>query len=549
MSKKRTLLLVVVCFGLTIALSLVPAVAAPGQIQNGEMAGYLLIPHEKAPETYNGGFSMYVAAWPLLKDYPGTRFQTGLPGTWMHAQNDRPSPIERMYSDIEGGLGWWRDTRFATETPKFIMGGVALNFVEWANGPGAGKGRSWEEPRGKYGVAQLSPWVVWPPDGLNLKQGTCGEFLGYGYLPLPLTEPKATTAGKDVPTGNHCWTLFLSAENFKGPVAFFTPYFFSRASVDDPRLAGMFLDSRPSNPNRAIQMETQHVPSVQATDKKGETYARVAPTRFPRGPEGESAVVHQAAVYSKKALWDAVKTWFDGGSPASGKIDPSAATMYKFPGGGGATWRIYGDSTPREERKPIAWESFATPFAPDPTTFGYRWDKDVVTKTDTKDGPLVTLPEYYRLTKDDRGRDKWVPVRPAEVPAETGLAQVRFERPSGPPLEPYVTPEDPESCWKKPGPAAGPFEARPGDGTVVTYYWYRFADQPALLNADLTNDEREEMQKRVEKLHRHWNKDREYLAPPKIGKLAEIDPALIVTPPSGLEVGYVPIVTRQGAAK
>jgi hypothetical protein len=549
MSKKRTLLLVVFCFTLTVALSLASAVAAPGQIQNGEMAGYLLIPHEKAPETYNGGFSMYVAAWPLLKDYPGNRFQTGLPGTWMHAQNDRPSPIERMYSDIEGGLGWWRDTRFATETPKFIMGGVALNFVEWANGPGAGKGRSWEEPRGKYGVAQLSPWVVWPPDGLNLKEGTCGELFGYGYLPLPLTESKATTAGKDVPTGNHCWTLFLSAENFKGPVAFFTPYFFSRASVDDPRLAGMFLDSRPSNPNRAIQMETQHVPSVQATDKNGETYARVAPTRFPRGPEGESAVVHQAAVYSKKALWDAVKAWFEGGSPASGKIDSSAATMYKFPGGGGATWRIYGDSTPREERMPIAWESFATPFAPDPTTFGYRWNKEIVTKTDTKDGPLVTLPEYYRLTKDDRGRNKWVPVRPAEVPAETGLAQFRFDRPSGPPLEPYVTPEDPESCWKKPGPVAGPFEARPGDGTVVTYYWYRFADQPALLNADLTNDEREALQKRVEKLHRHWNKDREYLAPPKIGKLAEIDPALIVTPPSGLEVGYVPIVTRQGAAK
>jgi len=549
MSKKRTLLLVVFCFTLTVALYLASAVAAPGQIQNGEMAGYLLIPHEKAPETYNGGFSMYVAAWPLLKDYPGNRFQTGLPGTWMHAQNDRPSPIERMYSDIEGGLGWWRDTRFATETPKFIMGGVALNFVEWANGPGAGKGRSWEEPRGKYGVAQLSPWVVWPPDGLNLKQGTCGELFGYGYLPLPLTESKATTAGKDVPTGNHCWTLFLSAENFKGPVAFFTPYFFSRASVDDPRLAGMFLDSRPSNPNRAIQMETQHVPSVQATDKNGETYARVAPTRFPRGPEGESAVVHQAAVYSKKALWDAVKAWFEGGSPASGKIDPSSATSYKFPGGGGATWRIYGDSTPREERMPIAWESFATPFAPDPTTFGYRWNKEIVTKTDTKDGPLVTLPEYYRLAKDDRGRNKWVPVRPAEVPAETGLAQFRFDRPSGPPLEPYVTPEDPESCWKKPGPVAGPFEARPGDGTVVTYYWYRFADQPALLNADLTNDEREALQKRVEKLHRHWNKDREYLAPPKIGKLAEIDPALIVTPPSGLEVGYVPIVTRQGAAK
>lgn len=96
---------------------------------------------------------------------------------------------------------------------------------------------------------------------------------------------------------------------------------------------------------------------------------------------------------------------------------------------------------------------------------------------------------------------------------------------------------------------AGPFKAYPGDGTVVTYYWYRFADQPALLNADLTVAEREELQKRVVKLYRQWKKDGEYLEPPRIGNLAHIDPALIVTPPKGMEVGYVPIATRQGVEK
>ena len=80
---------------------------------------------------------------------------------------------------------------------------------------------------------------------------------------------------------------------------------------------------------------------------------------------------------------------------------------------------------------------------------------------------------------------------------------------------------------------------------MVTYYWYRFADQPALLNADLTEDEREQMQAKVEKLHRTWTKDRDYLAPPTVGKLADLDPAQIVTPPKGLEIGYVPIATRQ----
>jgi len=545
MFKKRFVTLFTSCLSLVFVLPLPPVCGAPGRIQKGEMAGYLLVPNERVEKTYNAGFSMYVAAWPLLKEYPGSRFQTGLFGTWMHALYDGPEP-RKLYSDIEGGLGWWRDTRFATETPKFIMGGVALNFSAWANGPGAGKGRDWDKPRGKYGVAQLTPWLLWPPDGLNLKQGTCGQLFGYGYLPLPLTTPKATTAGKNVPTGNNCWTLFLNTRNFKGPVAFFTPYFFSRATVDEPNIAGMFLDTRPSNPNRALQMETQYVPAVQSVDEKGDTYARIAPTSFPRGPQGESVVVHRVTAYNKKALWDAVKAWFEGGPAASGAIDPAEAVIHTFPGRGGATWRIYEPRTPREEKVPIAWTSFATPFAPEPATFGYRWNYELVTKKDTKDGPLATLPEYYRLTKDGR-RAKWTPIPQDKVPDETGLSEVSFSRPAGPPSAPYVTPDDPDSCWKKPGPVAGPFKAYPGDGSVVTYYWYRFADQPALLNADLTDKERESLQKRVEKLHRNWKKDRDYLAPPKIGKLADIDPALIVTPPPGLQAGYVPIATRQEA--
>jgi len=120
-----------------------------------------------------------------------------------------------------------------------------------------------------------------------------------------------------------------------------------------------------------------------------------------------------------------------------------------------------------------------------------------------------------------------------------------LHRPREDPQKPYTTPDDPTSSWKKPGPAAGPFQAHLGDGSIVTYYWYRFADQPALLNADLTDQEREVLQARVEKLHRSWTIDRDYLAPPTIGKLADLDPAQLVTPPKGMEIGYVPIATRQ----
>ena len=49
----------------------------------------------------------------------------------------------------------------------------------------------------------------------------------------------------------------------------------------------------------------------------------------------------------------------------------------------------------------------------------------------------------------------------------------------------------------------------------------------------------------IEKIHRSWPKDRDYLAPPTVGTLVDIDPALLVTPPTSKEAGYVPIATRQ----
>ena len=517
------------------------------KIRKGNVGGYMIAQTEKVDESYNAGYSMYVAAYPLLKEYPGRDFQSGLFGTWMFPQNDKPLPIEKLYTDIEGGLGWWRDTEYATETPKFIMGGVQRDFVGWANGPGAGQERDWNNPKGKYGVAQLSPWVLWPPDGLNLKQGTCGELFGSGYLPLPLTEPKSITAGKDVSSGNQCWTLFLNSGNFKGPVAFFTPYFWTEASVDDPRLNGLFLDQRPSEANKAFQMETQHIQSFEATDSKGQIYARIAPTQYPAGPDGNSDLLHRMMVYNKKALWDKVEAWFKGGDPADGTIDLAGATMQKFKKGVRSNWKLYANNVPKDKLALMNITTYMDANVTDTATLRVRWEGAVITHRKTNNSSLITLPEYYKLVKtgnDDPG--KWIAVAPEEVPAETGLQNVSFSNSEKRTPVAYVTPEEKKSCWKTPGPAAGPFKAKLGDGSTVTYFWYRFADQPALLNADLSVKERDEMQRRVEMLHKNWTKDREYLPSPLIGKLAEIDPALIVTPPKGMEVGYVPIATQQG---
>lgn len=503
-----------------------------GNIRRGWVGGYIIAGTEKVDLTYNAGFSMYSAAWPLLKEYPGHEFQSGLFGTWMFPLREK-APEGEMYSDIEGGLGWWRDTHFPTVFPKFIMGGVQLNFAGWANTPGSGHGD------GKYGVVQLSPWLLFPPDGLNLKQGTCGGLFGYGYLPLPLTEVKSKTAGKDFPTGNQWWTLFINAANFKGPVAAFTPFFWSRVAIDNPKARGMFLDILPSDPNKAYEMETQFIPCAIATDSKGEQYLRLASTQFPVGPDGTSLIMNNVMVYSRKALWDRVNGWLEGGQPVGKTIDVDGACQVKFNGKIWMTWRVYEEGLPGEKATPIDIGSFIAVDQSDPASLRFIWKKSkLIGIRKTRYGNLLVLPEYYRLVNGT-----WVAVAPEDVPPETGLKKVTFAKKET--LGPRVTPAESERYGKEPGPVAGPFKVKLGDGSTVTYYWYRFADQPSLLNADLTPEEREEIQRKVEKIHRLWTKNRNYLPPPSAGKLAEIDPALIVTPPKGLEVGYVPIVTRQ----
>jgi len=508
-------------------------------------AGYLILPVAGGVDrAYGDGFSLYVPAWPLLERYPGHEFQTGLPGTWMFAQVSG-EPLKDAYSDVEGGLGWWRDTRFPTETPKFIMGGVGLNFSAIANGPAHGAG-TWEEPRGLYGVAQLSNRLVFPIDGLNVAQGACGQLFGYGYLNLPLADPQPR-GRKGVPTGGNCWTLFLNTANFKGPVAFFLPGFWSESAASDARLTGRMLDAQPSDPNRAVQMETQYVPCKVAADSKGGLFAKLAPVRFPLNHAGDTVLLHRDTVYREDALRKSVEAWFRGGPAASGRVDPRGAFVRQIGQGGYATWEIRWRPGGGEERKaPLHWDSFAEPLRIDAETYGYRWRGPYATRTRTRQVELVTLPQYYRLERTERGSERWVPVAEREVPAETGLRDVRFGRPEEPPQEPYTTPESTDSPWKKPGPVAGPFRIRLGDGSVVVYSWYRFADQPSLVASGLSKQERERMQAKVERIHRALGIDRDYLIPPAFGTLARLDPAQIVRPPKGLEVGYVPIATHQG---
>ncbi|MDF1698714.1 MAG: sialate O-acetylesterase [Saprospiraceae bacterium] len=534
-------------------LSCIPS-KTEAQINKASRSGFTWISSENVNDnSFGAGYTLYSAAWPTFGEYPGTPgFQMGLAGCWLTTQRTGNEP-DQFYTTIEGGLGWWGDTRFGKETPKFIMGGVSHDFFAWANGPGAGRSnnlsngqRDWSTPGGKYGVAQLSNALLWAPDGLNMAQGLNGELFGYGYSPLPLTDPMEQTAGVDIKTGNQCWTLFVNSTNFKGPATFFLPTFWTKPVLEDPTLEGLFLDSRPSNPNIGFGVEHAVSPAITAEDNDGTTYAKTTVMQLPPCGEDNSILMNGVSVYSQNALWNAMESWFNGGDVVDTEFNQMGVKEVSFINNGGS---MVGEITPNGHSGPdLSIDlSFMDPIQQTSKTMGYEYDLNVVEKSDEH----FLLPEYYRLDADNR----WRAVKESEVPMSTELIDTPV------PINPrseitYLTPmesdcawQDPNGPWNSPGPSAGPFTADLGDGSTVTYYWYKFVDQPAIIQANLPEAMRTKMQERVELIHANWSHTDEYLAPPPLGKLATIDPEAIVTPPAGMEIGYVPIVTRQEKTK
>lgn len=496
------------------------------------------------------GFSFYAGVWPIMQEYPGPdHYQLGLPSTWMipfPTGNEPPG----FYNTIEGGLGWWGDTRFATETPKFIMGGVANGFSQWANGVGAGSSqmlpdghRDWSVPGGKYGVAQLSKNLLWPPDGLNMEQGVNGEFLGYGYHPLPLTDVMPETYGFDFSTGNQCWTLFLNAANFKGPATFFIPTFWTETALSDPGLEGLFLDARPTDRNQAFAMEHAESPALIGFDNT-DVYARILPFVFPATTGNRSEVIRDITVFTKSAKWDEVESWFSGGPVPPTEFQTAGTENVFFtvnPGVDGHIKAIDGNKIDGS----IDYDSFAEKIMNvDQTVAGFEWDTTVVNTVDEN----FIMPEFYKLNESD----VWEPVDISGVPVSTGLLDNEPEISPRNDSVPYLTPlepdcpwQDPNGPWNNPGPAAGPFTVQLGDGSKLTYYWYKFIDQPAIIHANLPDTMRQNLQERVEQIHINWMYTDNYLPNLVSGTLVDLDPAQIVAPPAGMEIGYVPIVTRQ----
>ncbi|MFN0068578.1 MAG: hypothetical protein ACKVYV_13185 [Limisphaerales bacterium] len=503
--------------------------------------GYIGFGHEPLPTGggYSAGMGFYAAVWSLVEQ-PLENFQIGLPSAWIQPDNsdnkDQPLAPEgtlartwkergptwsSVFQTVEGGLGYWAGNHFRYGPPKFSMNATPQCYDYEVGSPGWSFFYSNEAlPDNRLGIAQLSNRLLIPPDALPFQGQPDGEFLGYTWMALPFTEP---TAG-DLPTGDQSWTCFLNAANFKGPIAYYIPETWSKIGklFKYPFIHGRGLDARPGDMGGGA-MEINTVPRFDSKDADGTTYSKLPRLQFPVDEEGRAFLVQDVTYYSKAALYDDFKAWRDGGPAVSGQIGRKGAWKPKLTAAP-TSYDLAGKKITGVERA-LDTRIF------DGNVWGLQWStNDLVAKG--------LFPQYYRHVGEER-----VAVPEADVPAETRLLTQEFKLAGK--GAPYTSPTG--GAWARPGPKLGPFTARLLDGSVVTYSWYRFVDQPSFQQYPWSEEKKAKLQGLVEKLHAHWPLDRDYMAPPIRGRLVSLDPALLVTPPPGLEVGYVPIVTGQAA--
>ena len=522
------------------------AAAAAKPVQSGSgLHGY--IGYEASPPADRSEFGMgmgfYSAAWSLI-DRPLAHFQIGLASGWILPDNrdnkDRPLAPEgtlartwkergptwdSVFQTVEGGLGYWAGNRFRYGPPKFSMNGTPQCYDYEVGSPGWSFFYDTEAlPDHRLGIAQLSNRLLLPPDALPFDGDPAGRFFGYTYMALPFTDPVPSTDGK-APVGDHAWTCFLATANFKGPIAYYIPGTWSKIAdvFRAPFLHGRGLDSRLGLMGGGA-MEINTVPQLLANSADGRRWSKIPALRFPVDGNGRAVLVQDVTYYSRRALYDAFLAWRRGGGAPSGCFDGEGAFVAKL-----------STRTPGFDQDGLPIEGVAATFDTqvfDDTTWGLVWK-------DGAQAPRGQFPQYFRHDGERR-----VAVAPDAVPKDTGLHDAEFELATlG---EPFTSPA--KGAWVTPGPVGDVQQVRLGDGSLVTYRWYRFVDQPSFQQYAWSDAKKAALQAFVEQLHRAWPIDRDYMAPPTRGSLVALDKALLVTPPKGLEVGYVPIVIRQERA-
>jgi len=486
---------------------------------------------------YQSGFGWYSTIWPMLTEAPGPEFQMGLGSTWINPDLRNPSSAQVkavqqacgsfgadwgtsqwiLFQSIEGGFGYWVDTRFKSAMPKWRFNATPDCYATpMRSSPGWPFGGTTSLSQKDTGLVQLSNRMLIAPDGQTFPLTTNGEVLGVAWMALPFPEVGQT---EKAPTGSNTWTLFVNSENFKGPLAYYQPQFFSDPSQKIPELAGMGLDTRPGYMG-GMASEIGYMPMVEVIDEDGTLYSKIPQLRFPVDENGHTILSEDLKAYSNAAFSDQFVDWLNGASDTVGPFAQDGSLAVPITVSQQTQYYQNGDAI-TDLTKEVRAAHFDSG-----TAFGFQW-------TDSNsDGQF---PVFFRKNGNVRSV-----ISADEVPDSTGLKGFSFKNKSKQ-TEAYIG----GNWWDVENLSTPGGTVTLTDGSTVTYVWFKFVDQPALRRLNLSDSERDTLQAMVEKMHRTWPIDAEYLPAPSSGALVSFDSALLVTPPPGMEYGYIPIVISQ----
>ena len=494
---------------------------------------------EAVPTKYGSGVSWYATAWPLSAEVvPG--MQIGLSSTWITpriekqsadiaqrlcdtssnqivkqwAQDKNPGNLSGYFymQTIEGSLGWWANQKFPTLFPKYMPNVVQNCYTTELATPGWQFFRSEPLKREQTGVIQLSNQIVMPPDGMTLQPDDSGPQLGTTWLNLSLS---AFDHRYNNMSGPNNWTLFLNSANFKGPVMFIAPQFWADGSIKNPAQKGLGLDKNLGGTGQ-LTSEWNSIPYASIIGDAGKVYTKIPPIQFPSDSNGDLSFARDFRAYSATALGD-ISSVLNG----SGSLPKSLNVGEIYLG------KLTGNSSPVFQRglpMPELRELLSVKSFENGASFGLN-------SQTTKSG-MVSLPQYF---VEENGNVK--AVAKANVPRELVNAKLKVDRGG---YAPYIAPE----WWENSTSASPEVKSQLNDGSVITYRWYKFVDQPALQRFEMNESEKKALQSAVVAIQTQWSENPMMKEPTK-GALVNFDAGMIVKPPQGLEVGYVPIVLRQ----
>lgn len=344
------------------------------------------------------------------------------------------------------------------------------------------------------------------------------------FEPEQLWKLTGVVKDNEIPTGNHAWTLFLNTTNFKGPLVFMHPTLWSDIAKIDPSLAGRGLDARAAIMGGG-SMEVNTIPRFEAEDDNGTLYTKIPRMQYPVDNNGEFTLMQDVKYYSSRAVFGPVLEWFNNQSNSDDIFNLEwSRRPSSTPRTLSHTQQISTSGTPA----PITdMDNFVSTFRPGTmgsAAYGLKWEQN-----------HGIYPEYFK-----QEGDRMVAISADQVPEETNLTYQNF-RPKTP-LSPYTVNQN-RDCFDTPT-SGSERTVELNDGSRVTYVWYRFVDQPALQHLNMTASQKRRLQSLVEKIHRSWRIDGQYIPSPSSGNLVTIDPSLIISA-SEARIGFVPIVIRQ----